>query len=252
MPAAEIRCYGELTDFLPVECRGRTIPYYFSVPGSVKDALESRGIPHPEIDLLLVNGEPVGFSYLLADGDRVAAFPRFRRLDISPVSPVHLPLPEEPRFALDGHLARLARYLRLLGFDAAHSPEAGDAALARQAADEGRILLTRDLDLLKRRVVRLGYRVRNTRPRLQLAEVAGQFSLAQRSRPFTRCLACGETLAGASAEEVTGRVPAGVAARHRTFHTCPGCGRIYWPGSHHRRLTALVEEVLAPPPRAGP
>lgn len=252
MPAAQIRCYGELNDFLPEGWRGRPMPCSFGVPGSVKDALEARGIPHPEIDLLLVNGEPVGFSHLLADGDRIAAFPRFRRLDISAVSPIHLPLPAEPRFALDGHLARLARYLRLLGFDAAHSPEVDDAALARQAADEDRILLTRDLDLLKRRVVRLGYRVRNTRPRLQLTEVAGHFSLAERSRPFTRCLACGECLAGASPEEVTSRVPAGVAARHRTFLACPGCGRVYWPGSHHRRLTALVEEVLAPTPGAGP
>jgi len=252
MPAAEIRCYGELNDFLPEHRRGRALHHSFGVPGSVKDALESLGIPHPEIDLLLVNGEPAGFQRRLADGDRVAAYPRFRRLDVSAVSPVHLPLPEEPRFALDGHLGRLARYLRLLGFDAAHSPQTDDEGLARQAAEEDRILLTRDVDLLKRRVVRRGYRVRSTRPRLQLAEVIERFSLAGRARPFTRCLACGGSLAAASLDEVAGRIPPGVAARHRSFHSCPGCGRVYWPGSHHRRLSALVEATLGAAHRPGP
>lgn len=252
MPAAEIRCYAELNDFLPEPRRGRAFLHPFTVPGSVKDALESLGVPHPEIDLLLVNGESASFDRLLVDGDRVAAYPRFRRIDVSAVSPVHVPLPEDPRFALDGHLGRLARYLRLLGFDAAHQPQAEDEALARRAAAEGRILLTRDLNLLKRRVVRLGYRVRSTRPRRQLVEVVEQFSLADRCRPFTRCLACGESLAAALPAEVAARVPAGVAARHRVFHACPGCGRVYWPGSHHRRLSALVEEARGISDRPGP
>jgi uncharacterized protein with PIN domain len=252
MPTAEIRCYGELNDFLPERERGRAFRYRFAVSGSVKDALESLGVPHPEIDLLLVNGEPAGFERLLADGDRVAAYPRFRRIDISAVSPVHLPLPEEPRFALDGHLGKLARYLRLLGFDAAHRPQADDEALARAAAGEDRILLTRDLDLLKRRVVRRGYRVRSTRPRAQLAEVVRQFSLTDRCRPFTRCLVCGEQLAPVSPGEAAGRVPPGVAARHHAFRACPGCGRVYWPGSHHRRLSTLVEEALGMAAEPGP
>jgi len=252
VPAADVRCYGELNDFLPEHQRGRALRYRFGVPGSVKDALESLGVPHPEIDLLLVNGEPADFDRLLADGDRVAAYPLFRRLDISAVSAVHLPLPDDPRFALDGHLGKLARYLRLLGFDATHRPQADDQALARQAADQDRILLTRDLGLLKRRAVRRGYRVRSTDPRAQLTEVVRQFSLAGRCRPFTRCLVCGEGLAAASPEEAAGRIPPGVAAHQSAFRVCPDCGQVYWPGSHHRRLSALVEEALASAAGAGP
>jgi uncharacterized protein with PIN domain len=165
---------------------------------------------------------------------------------------VHVPLPEQPRFTLDGHLGRLARYLRLLGFDAAHRAQVDDEALARQAAEEDRILLTRDLDLLKRRMVRQGYRVRSTRPRAQLSEVVRHFDLAGGCRPFTRCLACGETLVAAAAAEAAARVPAGVAGRYRDFQTCPGCGRFYWPGSHHRRLSTLVEEVRGAAARPGP
>jgi uncharacterized protein with PIN domain len=252
VPSAEIRCYAELNDFLPPPRRRRAFPFAFSVPGSVKDALESLGVPHPEIDLILVNGEPAGFDRILADGDRVAAFPRFRRLEISRISPVHVPPAEEPRFALDCHLGRLARYLRLLGFDTAHQPQADDEALAGRAAAEDRILLTRDLDLLKRRVVRRGYRVRSTDPRGQLAEVVRQFDLAGRFAPFTRCLACGERLVTAAPWEVADRLPPGVAGRYPAYHRCPGCRRVYWPGSHHRRLSSLVAWARAAAGDAGP
>jgi uncharacterized protein with PIN domain len=252
VPTAQIRCYAELNDFLPIRWRRRAFPYAFTVPGSVKDALESLGVPHPEIDLILINGQPAGFDRILADGDRVAAFPGFRRLDISGISPVHVPPPAEPRFALDGHLGRLARYLRLLGFDATHRPQTDDADLVNRATAEERILLTRDLDLLKRRVVRRGYRVRNTDPRRQAAEVVRHFGLGERLAPFTRCLTCGERLRPATLEEVAARIPPAVATWSTAFHRCPGCERVYWPGSHHRRLSSLVEEVRSAAARPGP
>jgi hypothetical protein len=154
-------------------------------------------------------------------------------------------MPTEPRFALDGHLGRLARHLRLLGFDATHDPRADDEALAARAAAEERILLTRDLDLLKRRVVRRGYRVRSTDPRAQLIEVVRRFGLAERFAPFTRCLACGERLVAAAPAEVAGRLPSRVAGRYSAYQRCPGCQRVYWPGSHYRRLSSLVAWVRA-------
>lgn len=245
MPAAQIRCYAELNDFLPAPLRRRAFTCTFTVPGSVKDALESLGIPHPEIDLILVNGAPAGFDRIIAHGDRIAAFPRFRCLDVSGISPVHVPALEEARFALDGHLGRLARYLRLLGFDAAHDPQADDEHLAALAAADDRILLTRDLDLLKRRVVHRGYRVRATNPRDQLVEVVQHFDLAGRFDPLTRCLACGERLVAAGPAEVAAVLPPNVAGRYPEYQRCPGCERVYWPGSHHRRLSALVDWVRA-------
>lgn len=244
MGTVEIRCYAELNDFLPRPRRQRAFAHAYSMAGSVKDTLESLGIPHPEIDLILVNGEPAGFDRLLATGDRVAAFPLFRRLDVSAVSPVHLPLPPAARFLLDGHLGRLARHLRLLGFAADHQAEADDAALAAAAAAAGdRILLTRDLDLLKRAIVRRGYRVRATDPFDQAVEVVRRFDLAGRLAPFTRCLPCGARLQEATTQEAAGRVPPGVASRHTDYRRCPDCGRLYWAGSHYRRLAALVDRI---------
>jgi hypothetical protein len=243
MATVEIRCYAELNDFLPASRRQRAFAHFFSRAGSVKDTLESLGVPHPEIDLILVNGEPAGFDRLLASGDRVAAFPPFRRLDVSAVSPVHLPLPPEAHFLLDGHLGRLARHLRLLGIAADHQAEADDAGLAAAAAAGDRILLTRDLDLLKRTIVRRGYRVRATDPFDQAAEVVRRFDLAGRLAPFTRCLPCGACLEEATAQEAAGRVPPGVASRHADYRRCPACGRLYWAGSHYRRLAALVDRI---------
>jgi uncharacterized protein with PIN domain len=245
MATITVRCYAELNDFLPPGRRQRALACSCTVPGSVKDALEALGVPHPEIDLILVNGEPCGFDRVLASGDRVAAFPRFRRLEVSEVSPIHLPPQNSPRFLLDGHLGRLARHLRLLGCDAAHSPQAEDAALAARAAAEDRILLTRDLDLLKRAVVRRGYRVRHADPFAQAVEVIRQFDLACRLDPFSRCLLCGETLLPLGEDEAASRVPSGVAARHHEYRACPGCGRLYWPGSHYRRLLDLVGRLRA-------
>jgi hypothetical protein len=245
MPVFTVRCYAELNDFLPAPQRQRALACRGTVPGSVKDALESLGIPHPEIDLILVNGEPCGFDRLLAHGDRVAAFPRFRRLDVSAISPVHLPLPLAPRFLLDGHLGRLARHLRLLGCDAAHSPQAPDALLAARSAAEDRILLTRDRDLLKRTAVRRGYRVRSTEPFTQAVEVLRYFEMGGRLDPFSRCLPCGERLRPADPATAAARVPPGVARTHADYRECPGCGRFYWPGSHYRRLLGLVARIRA-------
>jgi uncharacterized protein len=244
MATVEVRCYGELNDFLPAPRRQRSFRHDCGPGSAVKDTLESLGVPHPEIDLILVNGQPAGFGCPLAAGDRVAVYPRFRRLDVSGISPVHVPLPAECRFLLDGHLGRLARYLRLLGCDAAHDARADDADLAARAAREGRILLTRDLDLLRRAAVQRGYRVRSTDPERQTTEVMQQFDLAGRVAPFTRCLPCGERLVAAPADAAT-RVPAGVAARHRDYRQCPGCGRLYWAGSHYRRLADLVDRLTA-------
>ncbi len=244
MGTVEIRCYGELNDFLPLSQRQQAFAHAFTVPGSVKDALESLGVPHPEIDLILVNGEPAEFGRLLAPGDRVAAYPRFRRLDVSGISPTHVAPAVEPRFLLDGHLGRLARYLRLLGLDAAHQAQADDAVLAAAAAAEDRTLLTRDLDLLKRAVVRRGYRVRGNHPEEQAVEVVRQFGLADRLQPFSRCLPCGERLVEAAPADAAS-VPPGVAARQTEYRRCPGCGRLYWRGSHYRRLAALADRIQA-------
>lgn len=140
--SARFRFHGDLEDHLPPDRRGQVLVQPLGLPAGVKDLIEALGVPHPEVDLILANGEPVGFSYRVEDSDRIDVFPdaldatSTPRLRPRPVPPV--------RFVLDEHLGRLARYLRLLGFDAWWHPGTDDDELARRSAEDGRVLLTRD------------------------------------------------------------------------------------------------------------
>jgi len=243
MKRATIRFYAELNDFLPEPGRARTQEVRFHVEPSVKDVIESFGVPHTEVDLVLINGRSVDFSERVHDGDRIAVYPMFESIDIRPVLKVRPEPLRDPRFVLDVHLGRLTAYLRMLGFDAVRPPGAHDEELARISSCERRILLTRDRGLLKRSEVTHGYWVRETRPRRQLAEVVQRFDLAALIRPFTRCLRCNVELEPASREAVAQRVPEGVWERHNEFRTCPACGSVYWKGSHYQRMKRLIEEA---------
>src|SRR5690554_6793227 len=190
MLRAEFRFYAILNDFLPLHRRGRPFVYTLEGRASVKDTIEALGVPHTEVDLILINGEPVGFNAIVEDGDRVSVYPPFTALDISPLPRMRPASPDEPRFVLDQHLGRLAAYLRMLGFDTLYRNDYTDPELAAISAGEGRTLLTRDRGLLKRRVVTHGYCVRSTDPREQVAEVVRRFDLVHRIKPFRRCAHC--------------------------------------------------------------
>jgi uncharacterized protein len=243
MKRAEFRYYAELNDFLPPRHRFATVMRRFDREASVKDWIEAAGVPHTEVDLVIVNGEPVDFTYRVRNGDRIAVYPVFEALDISSITKVRPEPLREPRFAADAHLGRLARHLRLFGFDTAYERHWDDADLAATAAAEGRIVLTRDSGLLKRNVVTHGLFVRAQQSRAQLLDVARRLQLASRLRPFTRCLACNGTLTAVSKDEVAQQVPEHAWHSHEEFVRCAGCARVYWSGTHHDRLRRLVEDV---------
>lgn len=242
MSAARFRFYAELNDFLPESSDGKELVRRFDVSGSVKDLIESFGVPHTEVDLVLANGEPVDFSYAVRDGDLISVYPVFESLDISSVSHVRVTPLRSLRFLLDVHLGRLAAYLRMAGFDAVYGNQASDAELESVVAQERRILLTRDRYLLMRARVDRGYWIRSSEPKHQLLEVVRRFDLAGTMQPFTRCMRCNGVLEGATRESVLGRVPSGVAQKG-AFRLCPGCGRLYWEGSHYARMSTLLEWV---------
>jgi uncharacterized protein with PIN domain/sulfur carrier protein ThiS len=243
MPVATVRVYGPLNDFLPPARRQRPLSVQSAGSRSVKDLIESVGVPHPEIDLVLVNGEPAPFDRAVHDGDRVAVFPRFFAIDVSGVTRVRPWPPAAVRFLLDGHLGKLARRLRLVGLDALCPAVADDDVLAAHAAEDERILLTRDRELLKRGTVLHGYFVRETRPSRQLVEVLQRFG-PLRLEPFSRCLRCNGELRPVPKAAVEARLPPRTRERYRDFVTCPGCGRVYWRGAHWNQLVRTVEAAL--------
>jgi len=245
MKQAGVRFYAQLNDFLLPEKRARTITYSFDVSGSAKDMIESLGVPHTEVDLILANGEPVDFIYRVQQGDSISVYPEFQSIDISPLVRLRpQPLPEA-RFAADTHLGRLAAYLRMLGFDTLYRNDYADEDLAKLSADEDRILLTRDRGLLMRTVVKRGCYLRSTEPARQLVELLERFDLARAIKPFRRCMHCNEILRPVSKDTISDRLLPQTRQHFDEFYNCPQCGRIYWKGSHYSRMRRFIDSLIA-------
>ena len=241
---ATIRCYAELNDFLARERRQVAFDHAWDGRASVKDLLEGLGVPHGEVDLLLVNGESSDFDRLVEDGDRVAAYPVFEAFDIASETKVRPEPLRETRFVLDVHLGRLAAFLRLAGFDALYRRDCADSDLAAISAALKRILLSRDQALLKRRIITHGYYVRSTDPAQQLAEVVRRFDLRRTARPFTRCTVCNGAVTTVSREEAGDRVPPLSRQLYDDFRRCQDCGRVYWKGTHYGRLRRVLDTAF--------
>ncbi|NCT66893.1 MAG: Mut7-C ubiquitin/RNAse domain-containing protein [Rhodanobacteraceae bacterium] len=245
MVTATFRFHEELNDFLAPARRGREFACACARAATTKHMIEALGVPHTEVELVLVNGESAGFDRVLRDGDRVAVYPTLAALDGTPLPREHAPPPRPPRFIADAHLGGVAHFLRLCGFDTLFDAHFQDAEIERLAARDGRIVLTRDRELLKRRTITHGCYVHALKPEQQVREIVRRLDLARSVRPFTRCLCCNTPTRAADKEEVAQRLPPSVRAQHTRFTACDGCGRVFWEGSHWRRMRALVDAVLA-------
>jgi uncharacterized protein with PIN domain/sulfur carrier protein ThiS len=239
--SATVRVYGQLNDFLPGAWRQEALVCRLNGPTSVKDLIESLGVPHPEIDLVVVNGRPVDFDYGVLDDDRVAVYPRFRSIDIDEACRVGSPLQADTRFVADVHLGRLTAYLRLAGFDAEYRNDYSDHELVAISALGQRTLLTRDVGLLKHRSVIRGYFVRATQPAQQLVEILRAFDLVGRAAPFTRCVRCNSLLRAVPKDRVAHLLPPRTREHYQEFSRCPTCERIFWRGSHYSRMSAFLD-----------
>lgn len=240
---ARFRFYEELNDFLPKERRKRSFSYRFHGTPSVKDAIQAIGVPHSAVDLILVDGQAADFSYRLEGGERVTVYPVFERLDIAGVSPLRSRPLRRSRFVLDVHLGKLAHYLRMLGFDCVYCKSLDDAEMIEIALREGRIILTRDMGILKHSQVTHGYWVRSQQPRRQLEEVLQAIDLMRQIKPFTRCMECNGTITPVSKNAIREEVIPVILNRFDAFWQCRKCGKVYWQGSHYQRMLEMVERL---------
>jgi uncharacterized protein with PIN domain len=245
MPSLKFRFFSELNDFLPRYKRYKYNHLTFNGRQTVKHLIESIGVPHTEVDLILVNGKSEDFSYLVQNGDVISVYPIFESFDISAENKLRSEPLREPKFVLDTHLGRLAAYMRLLGFDTLYRNDYADQVLAEISHKEKRICLTRDRGLLKRNLIIHGYCLRSTDSRQQVKEVLRRFDLFRIAKPFQRCVRCNGMLENVKKEEIVDQILPQTKRYYDEFKRCKECGQIYWEGSHFQRMTRFIESVLS-------
>lgn len=231
MRQAQFNFHGSLNDFLPPRLKNTWIHYSFGNIPSVKDAIEALGIPHTEIETITANDTLISFSYLLQNGARIEVHP-------------FIQVPDAPqRFILDVHLGKLARLLRLLGFDTLYANDYTDKAIVEAVKPGERIVLTRDIGLLKHKAIHWGYWLRSQQPYDQLKEVLYRFRLTDKIQPFTRCLACNGCIDPVNKPAIQHLLLPNTRQLFTEFYQCRSCQRIYWKGSHYNRMLRWVENL---------
>lgn len=243
MKSITIRFYEELNDLLPKEKRKVRFTHEFFGRESVKDLIESIGVPHTEVDLILVNGNSVDFNYILQDKDEVSVYPVFESFDIKEVQHLRPKSLREPKFVLDIHLGKLARYMRMLGLDTFYRNDLKDEEIVHISLTEIRTILTRDVGLLKRGNVTRGYFVRNTEIEKQLEEVVKRFQLENEIKEFSRCIECNTLLKPIDKEKIIDQLPPKVRKYYNEFYVCPNCSKIYWKGSHVEDMLRVINKL---------
>jgi uncharacterized protein len=236
-----LRFHGDLSVFLGSKAGDAVIERRLAEKTSIKDVIESCGVPHPEVDLILVDKQTVGFDYAVANDTKVEVFPVENRG--TDRTEKHIQAIGIARFVADGHLGGLTRNLRLLGFDVAYRPDADDLQLLEVMVRENRALLTRDRRLLMHSIVQHGYWPRSQNADEQTIEVVRRFDLSELIAPFTRCLRCNAPLEAVAKADIIGKFEPLTKIYYDQFRRCPECEQIYWPGSHFPKLQRRVEEI---------
>jgi uncharacterized protein with PIN domain len=236
-----IRFYEELNDFLHYTKRKKAFSFILTGKRTIKDIIESLGVPHTEVDLILANREPVRFDYHPENDDYISVYPVFEAIDIAGINLLRTKPLREPKFILDVHLGTLARYLRLLGFDTLYRNNLEDQEIINISLADQRIILTRDLLILKNGKVTHGYFVRETAPLKQIREIVRRFDLKDQLNPFHRCLKCNGIIEKVEKTIIESKLKPNTRKAFQEFYQCRTCKKVYWKGSHYERMMKVVE-----------
>jgi len=236
--------HGALCDFPGIPNRPEGVTLRFGGRPSVKDLIEAQGVPHVEVDAICRNGKRIDFSVRVHDGDRVEVFADAEKAACGDGKKLKPLWEGVKKFILDGHLGTLARDLRLLGIDTAYDNDASDSIIISRAEKEHRIILTRDIGLLRDGAVRHARWIRHTDPDAQLKEILLAYDLESEISPFSRCLKCNGRLQRVGKDEIRDCLPLKVRRHMQEFDRCTRCGQIYWKGTHYEKLMEKVRSIL--------
>ncbi len=238
-----IRFFEELNDFLPPEKRKFRFEHEFIDRTSIKDLIESFGVPHTEVDLILVNNKSVSFDYLINDKDDISVYPVFESFDIADVQHLRSQPLREPKFVCDVHLGKLVKKLRMLGLDTKYRTDLKDSDLVSISLNEKRTILTKDIGILKRREITHGYFIRNNQVVDQMKEVVQRFQLLNIIKEFSRCLECNSILEKIDKEKIFSNLPEKIRKVQDEFFICNECDKIFWKGTHYKKMLKEIRSI---------
>lgn len=239
---ATLQINGSLRDFIDSGKPGKTsVHVAFEMNPSAKDIIESQGIPHTAVFGLMVNGNSKTLDYNVKNGDKIKPLP-FEMVSADELDEIQI---SPSRFMTDIHLGKLSKKMRLLGLDTLMADKSDDQEIISLSNAEQRMILTRDIGLLRNGKTMYGYWIRNTEPEKQAEELFERFELSDHINPFSRCMECNSTLQEVPLSEVKKQVPPKVQEWKSDFYRCSGCGKVYWKGSHYQKLKERVEKLTS-------
>lgn len=240
----EFTFFGDLSALLKRPHHEGRLDYPLQDTPAVKDAVEACGIPHTEVDLLVCDQVSIDWTYRLGGGERILVYPPGYPVVLEQA--LHLAArPLSARFILDVHLGKLARKLRLLGFDCLYRNDYDDREIIDIALQNERIILTADRGILKHKEVHYALLIRSIRADLQVDEVLKRFQFYTLIKPFFRCASCNGLLVEVNKEQVGEQLLPGTAESYQHFHQCKDCGKVYWRGAHFRHLSPWLQRIGA-------
>ncbi|SPD74953.1 conserved hypothetical protein [uncultured Desulfobacterium sp.] len=244
MVSVTLSFFNELKDLITARRRNSRIELRFNDKRSVKDLIESVGVPHTEVDIILVNGKSVDFRYSIHDGDSICVYPVCETEE--PSGAIHLaPISRlRGRFIADTNIHDIVRYMRALGLDVYFNPSLSPRGIIDISRQEDRIILTRSKSLLKHNDAVIGFLLRRGQVEAQIRDIINRFAIRKEIKPFSRCLNCNTLLAPVDKNVIEERIPNKTRAYCDKYAICPSCDKIYWEGSHVMEMKKVIEEIL--------
>jgi len=244
VPKTTFRFYEELNDFLPKHRRKIDFETTYRGKRSIKDMIEALGVPHTEVDLILVDGNSVDFDYILQDGDRVSVYPVFEALNITNVTHLRKTPLRRNKFIADIDLGDIVKYMRALGFDTYYDVLFSSREIIDISKTENRIILTKSRKLLKFKEVSHGIFIHPGTTIEQTRRIIDYLDIKDDIKPFSRCLRCNSLLCAVRKEKIIDRIPPKTMELCDEYVHCQSCDKIYWKGTHFINMKRVLKQIL--------
>ena len=242
-PCVYLLFHKDLQTLLPGKRAAKVLKYALTRRASLKDIIESQGIPHTEVAQILLKKKELGFGFNPVGGEEIDILPFSDEISVFTSTMLRSQPFCSLKFMVDINARKLARNLRIIGIDTTMVPVARLVEIGSIATSQQRILITRNRELLKCNTVIHGHLLRSENHVIQLQEVVKRYKLKPHIKPYTRCTICNGDLRSTTKQAVYQRLEPLTRKYFNTFKLCKDCEKVYWQGSHHDQMQQLVTEV---------